>query len=46
MKKLEYFLADESATIAVGDGLAKVLLSQNEQCDKAQPALLVYLNGD
>lgn len=46
MKKLEYFLADERETIAVGDGLAKVLLSQNEQCDKAQPALIVYLNGD
>lgn len=46
MKQLEYFLADESATIAIGDGLAKVLLSQNEECDKAQPALIVYLNGD
>jgi tRNA threonylcarbamoyladenosine biosynthesis protein TsaE len=43
MKKLEYCLADENATIAVGDGLAKVLLSQGEQ---AQSALIVYLNGD
>jgi tRNA threonylcarbamoyladenosine biosynthesis protein TsaE len=46
MKKLEYFLADESETIAVGDGLAKVLLSQDEQSEKAQSALIVYLNGD
>ncbi|WP_114326927.1 tRNA (adenosine(37)-N6)-threonylcarbamoyltransferase complex ATPase subunit type 1 TsaE [Candidatus Colwellia aromaticivorans] len=46
MKKLEYFLADERATIAVGDSLAKVVLAQNEQSDKAQPALIVYLNGD
>lgn len=46
MKKLEYFLADESETIAVGGGLAKVLLSQDEQSEKAQSALIVYLNGD
>ena len=46
MKKLEYFLADERATIAVGDGLAQVVLAQDEQSDKVQPALIVYLNGD
>lgn len=46
MKKLEYFLADENATIAVGESLAKVVLAQNEQNDKAQSALIVYLNGD
>jgi tRNA threonylcarbamoyladenosine biosynthesis protein TsaE len=46
MKKLEYFLADERATIAVGDGLAQVLLAQDEQNDKMQPALIVYLKGD
>jgi tRNA threonylcarbamoyladenosine biosynthesis protein TsaE len=46
MKKLEYFLADERATIAVGYALAKVLLAQDEQSDKIQPALIVYLNGD
>lgn len=46
MKKLEYFLADENATIAVGESLAKVVLAQNDQSDKAQPALIVYLNGD
>lgn len=46
MKKLEYFLADEQATIAVGKGLADVVLSWNEQNGKAQSALIVYLNGD
>jgi tRNA threonylcarbamoyladenosine biosynthesis protein TsaE len=46
MKKLEYFLADERATIAVGDGLAQVVLAQDEQNDKMQPALIVYLKGD
>ena len=46
MKKLEYFLVDERATIAVGDGLAKVVLAQAEQSDKVQPVLIVYLNGD
>jgi len=46
MKQLEYFLADENATIAVGESLAKVVLAQNEQSDKAQSALIVYLNGD
>jgi tRNA threonylcarbamoyladenosine biosynthesis protein TsaE len=43
MKKLEYFLANESETIAVGDSLAKVVLAQG---NKSQPALIVYLNGD
>lgn len=46
MKQLEYFLADENATIAVGESLAKVVLAQNDQSDKVQPALIVYLNGD
>ena len=46
MKKLKYFLVDERATIAVGDGLAKVVLAQAEQSDKVQPVLIVYLNGD
>ena len=46
MKKLEYFLADERATIAVGGGLAQVVLAQDEQNDKMQPALIVYLKGD
>jgi tRNA threonylcarbamoyladenosine biosynthesis protein TsaE len=46
MNKLEYFLADERDTIAVGESLAKVVLTQGEQSDKAQPALIVYLNGD
>jgi tRNA threonylcarbamoyladenosine biosynthesis protein TsaE len=46
MKQLEYFLADECATIAVGEGLAKVVLAQAEQIDKSPSALIVYLNGD
>lgn len=46
MKQLECFLADEQATIAVGEGLAKVVLAPTEQSDKAQSALIVYLNGD
>jgi tRNA threonylcarbamoyladenosine biosynthesis protein TsaE len=46
MKQLEYFLADEQATIAVGEGLAKVVLQPKDQSDKAQSALIVYLNGD
>ena len=46
MKKLEYFLADEQATIATGEGLAKVVLAQNEPTSNSQPALIVYLNGD
>ena len=46
MKKLEYFLVDERATIAVGGGLAQVVLAQDEQNDKMQPALIVYLKGD
>jgi len=41
MKQLEYFLPDESATIAIGDGLAQVLQSATKQ-----QALVVYLNGD
>ena len=41
MKQLEYFLADETATIAIGTGLAKVVKSAT-----VQQALVVYLNGD
>ena len=41
MKQLEYFLADEAATISIGAGLAQVLLNQTNQ-----QALVVYLNGD
>ena len=41
MKQLEYFLADETATIAIGTGLAKVVKSAT-----VQRALVVYLNGD
>ena len=41
MKQLEYFLADEAATIAIGTGLAKVLKSAADQ-----QLLVVYLNGD
>jgi len=41
MKQLEYFLADETATIAIGTGLAEVVKS-----DTVQQALVVYLNGD
>ncbi|GAA6173804.1 tRNA (adenosine(37)-N6)-threonylcarbamoyltransferase complex ATPase subunit type 1 TsaE [Colwellia sp. KU-HH00111] len=45
MKKLTYLLADEAATIAVGDYLAKVLQWQCQQ-QHLQQALVVYLNGD
>jgi tRNA threonylcarbamoyladenosine biosynthesis protein TsaE len=45
MKKLEYLLPDEAATIAIGDNLAKVLHWQNEQ-QQAQQSLVVFLNGD
>ncbi len=40
MKQLEYFLADELATIELGNNLAKVVLNEEEQ------ALIVYLHGD
>ncbi|MBL4900688.1 MAG: tRNA (adenosine(37)-N6)-threonylcarbamoyltransferase complex ATPase subunit type 1 TsaE [Colwellia sp.] len=46
MKSLEYFLADERATIAVGEYLAKVVLAPIEPIEQAQQALIVYLNGD
>lgn len=46
MKQLEFLLADEQATIAVGDDLAQVVLANNDQNNKAQSALIVYLNGD
>lgn len=45
MKKLEYLLADEAATVAVGDSLAKVLQWQYQQQQSTQ-ALVVYLYGD
>ncbi|KGJ92741.1 tRNA (adenosine(37)-N6)-threonylcarbamoyltransferase complex ATPase subunit type 1 TsaE [Colwellia psychrerythraea] len=41
MKQLEYFLADETATIAIGSGLADIVKSAT-----VQQALVVYLNGD
>ncbi|MBU2871205.1 tRNA (adenosine(37)-N6)-threonylcarbamoyltransferase complex ATPase subunit type 1 TsaE [Colwellia sp. E2M01] len=41
MKQLEYFLADEEATIAIGTGLATALKKE-----LTQQALVVYLNGD
>ena len=41
MKKFEYFLADENATVAVGAQLAKAVLQLKEQF-----GLVVYLNGD
>jgi len=40
MKQLEYFLADELATIAFGNSLAQVVLAEKQQ------ALIVYLHGD
>lgn len=46
MKQLEYFLADELATIAVGECLANVVLAQRKQANQAQPALIIYLKGD
>ncbi|MEY8197868.1 MAG: tRNA (adenosine(37)-N6)-threonylcarbamoyltransferase complex ATPase subunit type 1 TsaE [Colwellia sp.] len=41
MKKLECFLADEAATIAIGANLAKILLAETQP-----QALVVYLHGD
>jgi tRNA threonylcarbamoyladenosine biosynthesis protein TsaE len=41
MKQNEYFLADEAATIALGAGLAQVVLRNTKQ-----QALVVYLHGD
>jgi tRNA threonylcarbamoyladenosine biosynthesis protein TsaE len=41
MKQLEYFLPDETATIAIGSGLAEVLKNV-----PVQQTLVVYLNGD
>ncbi len=45
MKHLEYRLADEAATVALGENLAKVLQWQTEQ-QQAQQSLVVFLNGD
>ena len=45
MTQLEYFLADEAATVAVGDCLAKVLQWQDQQQQPKQ-ALVTYLHGD
>jgi len=41
MKTLEYFLADETATVAIGKGLAQVVKTNIKQ-----QALIVYLHGD
>ena len=41
MKKLEYFLEDEAATVAMGAALSQVVKSNNKQ-----HALVVYLHGD
>ncbi|MGL1958233.1 MAG: tRNA (adenosine(37)-N6)-threonylcarbamoyltransferase complex ATPase subunit type 1 TsaE [Colwellia sp.] len=40
MKELNYFLTDETATVALGAKLAKAVLSGDKQ------GLVVYLNGD
>jgi len=45
MKELEYLLADEAATVAVGGCLAKVLQWQDQEHQSKQ-ALVVYLHGD
>lgn len=44
MKKLEFFLADESATVAMGNHLAQALLHHNKPL--SQQAFVAYLNGD
>jgi tRNA threonylcarbamoyladenosine biosynthesis protein TsaE len=41
MKKFEYFLADENATVEVGEQLAQVISSSEQQ-----RGLVVFLNGD
>jgi len=41
MKKLQFFLEDEAATVAMGTGLAHVVQSYTKQ-----QALVVYLHGD
>lgn len=45
MKQLEYVLANESATVAIGENIAKIVLEQYEQ-KKNQQSLVVFLNGD
>ena len=45
MKQLEYLLADEAATVTIGESLAKVLQWQTDQ-QQAQQSLVVFLNGD
>lgn len=45
MKVLEYLLADEAATVELGNKLAKVLQLQTAQHLKQQ-SLVVFLNGD
>lgn len=45
MKQLEYLLADEAATVSVGETLAKVLQWQDQQ-QQSKQALVVYLHGD
>ena len=41
MKKIDIFLKDEAATVAVGNSLARAVLSNSKQ-----EALVVYLYGD
>jgi tRNA threonylcarbamoyladenosine biosynthesis protein TsaE len=45
MKQLEYVLADEAATINIGENLAQVLQCQISQ-QQLQQSLVVFLNGD
>jgi tRNA threonylcarbamoyladenosine biosynthesis protein TsaE len=45
MKKLEYLLADETETVAIGNCLSKVLQWEDQQQQPKQ-SLVVYLNGD
>ncbi|WP_440875105.1 tRNA (adenosine(37)-N6)-threonylcarbamoyltransferase complex ATPase subunit type 1 TsaE [Thalassotalea sp. PLHSN55] len=40
MKELDYFLADEAATVSIGSALADVIKHQIKQ------GMVVYLNGD
>lgn len=49
MKQLEYVLADEGATVALGENIAKVVLGQNDaqsNPQQHQQSLVVFLNGD
>lgn len=44
MKELEYFLSDETATVAMGKHIAESLLHHDKQL--SQQAFVAYLNGD